>query len=570
MACATQDGSYSVSQVKKLFVQTLDSAMISKVDRIYASWATHSIALDWVSREQMGGKDNRTTENSRDNEKMYRDTPTHVSRGGSIDNLTHTISDRLKSTSIFRMGTLDKEMVQIQMRELHYKCRSKTLECQSYLRWISNNYQRHLSVTDEVTDSIFTDETFNVFIAGGGPTGLFLANALANTFKADNIRIVVVENRVFKNVTKRPYSRKWPTDIGLASFDGVIDSRVIDILRSFSIQCWNDDCSMFIQDHDSASTFRYSLRTDINMMETALLLSCRSLGVKFIFDESPDYTCNRSPQDSYIGKLVCQADIRIDATGNRLHPFNKRKLVRNNRWERKDLLRMALKMPWKYNPPHKNVTFLAPKAIMERNYIFPLSPRGDPYVVQYLKILHLPFRLNQTLQDIKTRCPWFSCGSVYLWEGPEELTMFFNLKQYDVDVLRELVEDKVQGASLDETFVNSFVASKSSNKDLVDTITRIFDYCALYQIHGCENIRLAGPYEMDPYFIYNRVLEETKLGGKQATVGERDWVRIGDSVFQGDFSQGTGLGYHFEIMGTTIRSVKNSIKKNIKDLLVCW
>ena len=111
-------------------------------------------------------------------------------------------------------------------------------------------------MTDDITDSIFTDETLNVVIAGAGPTGLFLANALANTFNADNIRIVVVEKRVFKNVTKRPYSRKWPTDIGLASFDGVIDSRVTDILRSFSIQCWNDDCSMFIQDHDSDKNFQ--------------------------------------------------------------------------------------------------------------------------------------------------------------------------------------------------------------------------------------------------------------------------------------------------------------------------
>ena len=148
--------------------------------------------------------------------------------------------------------------------------------------------------------------------------------------------------------------------------------------------------------------------------------------------------------------------------------------------------------------------------------------------------------------------------------------MFFNLKQHEVDILRELVEDKVQGASLDETFVNSFVASRSSNKDLVDTITRIFDYCALYQIDGCEDIRVAGPYEMDPYFIYNRVLEETKLGGKRVPVGPGDWVRIGDSVFQGDFSQGTGLGYHFDIMGTTIRRVKKSMQKNIKDFLVCW
>ena len=559
-ACAKHDGSYSISQVKKLFVQTLDNAMFSKVDSIYASWATHSIALDWVNREHM---DNN---NDRINMGVFR----HASPEGGMENFNHTISDRLKTKNIFSMGTLDKEMIQIQMSQLHYKCQTKTQECHSYLRWISNNYQRHLSVTDEISDSTFTNETLNVIIAGAGPTGLFLANALANTFNTESVRIVVVEKRVFKNATKRPYSRQWPTDIGLSSFGGAVDSRVTDILRSFSIQCWSSDCSMFIQDHDSDKSFKYSLRTDINMMETALLLSCRSLGVKFVFDESPDYTCNRSPQDSYIGKLVCQADIRIDATGNRLHPFNKRKLVHDNRWERKDLLGMALKMPWQYNPPHKNLTFVAPRAVMEENYIFPLSPKGDPYVVQYLKILHVPFSLNQTLQEIKARCPWFKCGSVYLWEGPDELTMFFNLKEYEVNIFQQLVQDKVQGASLDASFVNSFVASRSSNQDLVDAITRIFDYCTLYQIDGCEDVRLAGPYEMDPYFIYNQVQEKTKLGGKQAPVAPGDWLRIGDSVFQGDFSQGTGLGYHFEIMGTAILNLKNALQNNMKNLLVCW
>ena len=130
-ACATQDGSYSISQVKKLFVQTLDSAMMAKVDHLYASWATHSIALDWVGKEQMDGKDNRTAVNSMKNKTMYSDGPAHVSRGGITDNLTHTIPDRLKTTSIFRMGTLDKEMVQIQMRQLHVTVASRSSSVQA-------------------------------------------------------------------------------------------------------------------------------------------------------------------------------------------------------------------------------------------------------------------------------------------------------------------------------------------------------------------------------------------------------------------------------------------------------
>ena len=76
----------------------------------------------------------------------------------------------------------------------------------------------------------------------------------------------------------------------------------------------------------------------------------------------------------------------------------------------------------------------------------------------------------------------------------------------------------------------------------------------------CNNVRIAGPYSMDPYIVFPNVSGEID----NYEPFQPGWIRVGDSVFQGDFTIGTGLGYHFEIIGNSMNKIREFIQNNFR------
>ena len=548
--CAVQEDRVNIASLKEELTAALDRSVMRILDDLYGSWAAHTVPVTWAKEDGATSVMGRTNFTSRSS----RLTPRHASTNRPMT-----------------MEPEDWKAIQTQINRVYSTCGRRSNECLAYVRWLAETYQRHLSVSDK-TENIFTeDKTLNMVIAGGGPVGLYLANAIATAFPSSVVRIVVVENRVFQNGTKRPYARQWPTDISFNLLEASLDPRLLQVFRSLSVRCYSTDCHLYINDHDSNPRHKYTLRTEINVMETLLLLSCRSKGVRFLYRETPDYTCNNDGGNTDIGKLVCQAHLKVDATGNRMRPFDKRAFIESNHWSNMDMRAMSYRLPGFYSPPHSDTVFFMPKVVWQDRFLFPLAPHGGAYILSYLKILHLPYEFKAALNVTAGLCPWETCGQMYVWDGPGELTMFINLRSDEVNLLARLIDDQVRGTALDDRFMESMVRAKRDgvriDPNLMRALETIFLGCKLREIPECSKVRVAGPYEMNPYVVY----KNSNIAQHDLPIVQEDesWVRVGDSLFQGDFTLGTGLGYHFAIVGSSIMNTKEVVAKNTRRYHVC-
>jgi len=156
----------------------------------------------------------------------------------------------------------------------------------------------------KIFKSHFTKDTINIIIIGGGPVGLFLANALTilpqKTLFATlpEIKIVVFENRIDngKEGRKLPYSRTWMTGINKDVL-AYIDEQLQDLFQIL---------------------FDETITLPINFWETLLLLSNRKNGVKFIYGSSiKDY-------EQYFQHTPNL--LMFDATGHRLQKLERNSL----------------------------------------------------------------------------------------------------------------------------------------------------------------------------------------------------------------------------------------------------
>ena len=96
---------------------------------------------------------------------------------------------------------------------------------------------------DQLLSSHFTDETLNVVVAGAGPSGLQLANALLGL--GPNIRVAVFENRTNQPGRKRPYSRNWILHVESHFLNNIVDPvfeglmKVLHAPGRIQLMCWS-------------------------------------------------------------------------------------------------------------------------------------------------------------------------------------------------------------------------------------------------------------------------------------------------------------------------------------------
>lgn len=242
---------------------------------------------------------------------------------------------------------------------------------------------------ESILDGHFAMDTLNVVVVGSGPTGLFLANALAhgNSFKGGawkpEVRVTIIENRVEAVGVKQGFVRNWQTIPQVEGMASVIDPRVGKIFAEIT---------------DSA---HFAL--PLNAIETLLLLSTRDLGVKFLYGNLTDYTPFLSTQPNL---LV------FDATGHRLDG-----LVRGSNCPKPDLTPgiepttmgaeeiiktwtpLETSQDWYYLKEsdyeivkeYNSVVNIAQKG----NLLYPVSKDGIPYATWWLHVHEIPSDQNE-------------------------------------------------------------------------------------------------------------------------------------------------------------------------------
>ena len=142
------------------------------------------------------------------------------------------------------------------------------------------------SEAESILEGHFAQDTLNVVVVGAGPTGLFLANALAEAnglwSKAwrPKIRVVVIENRCEASGVKQGFVRNWQTIPPVEGMVQAIDARVGAI---FSGIAYSDYFAL-----------------PLNALETLLLLSSRDLGVKFLYGNLTEYTSFLAKQPNLV------------------------------------------------------------------------------------------------------------------------------------------------------------------------------------------------------------------------------------------------------------------------------
>ena len=138
-----------------------------------------------------------------------------------------------------------------------------------------------------VQTTLFKKDRLNVVIIGAGPCGLYLSNALKYQLR-HKINILVLDNHCNERHFKKPFSRRWLSDLPMKYFDKYFDSNIRKLANSFG----KDGC----------------IGLPINFIEVLLLMSAKELGVNFYFDQNLEYSVLNN-------SLV---DLVFDASGGRM------------------------------------------------------------------------------------------------------------------------------------------------------------------------------------------------------------------------------------------------------------
>jgi Flp pilus assembly protein TadD len=354
---------------------------------------------------------------------------------------------------------------------------------------------------EQAVTQFISGEKLNLVIVGAGPIGLVLASAFKVAL-GNNVNVLLVENRVSSLHHKLPYERRWITNIPHRLLKGLVDKTLSDIFAKIG------------DGHYIGCT--------INILESLLLLSCRQMGVKFLFTDKPDFAFLQNSNVQLI----------FDASGNRFQqiswPDSSDKIaVRHN--IKTDLLRSN----------DAQISLYGIKALVSQdndqvtlgsynNLLFPLH-KNQPIKLAMLKLIHIPARLYEVLMSYVTQHN--VDNKYFVWPGNlqvaiNQIIVIINLNKIEYDYLckqcifpmslAEAMQVEVLNTSLDERTIAIFklLASNTTEDDRVD---------------------IDAPFLCEPYLV-NRDASEQLFG--------KPLMRVGDSIYNGNAKLGNGLGLH--------------------------
>jgi Flp pilus assembly protein TadD len=354
---------------------------------------------------------------------------------------------------------------------------------------------------EQAITQFFSGEKLNLVIVGAGPIGLALASALKVSL-GNNVNVLLVENRVSSLHHKLPYERRWITNIPQGLLNGLVDKTLSDIFAKIG------------DGHYIGCT--------INVLESLLLLSCRQMGVKFLFTDKPDFA------------FVQNSNVQLifDASGNRLQQLSwsdspDKITVRHN--IKTDLLRSNDAQVSLYGIQKLVSQDNSQIAVGSyKNLLLPLY-KNQPIKLAMLKLIHIPARLYEMLMNYVTQHN--VDNKYFVWPGNlqvavNQIIVIINLNKIEYDYLcmqcifpmslSEVMQVETLNTSLDERTIAIFklLASHTNEHDRVG---------------------IDAPFLCEPYLV-NRNASEQLFG--------KPLIRVGDSVYSGNAKLGNGLGLH--------------------------
>ena len=367
-------------------------------------------------------------------------------------------------------------------------------------------YRNGLSIDD--INNTFSNKkchTYNIVIFGAGPCGLYMANILKLHYK-EKIEILIIENRISDPHVKKTYSRKWLTNIPSSIFKG--DNQIKEILKDFGKENY--------------------IGCHINVFETLLYLSCRKMGVTFLFE------------NINIENLSCLKNKNIDlifnATGNRLFqnksvptsivniPFNFEKVKLNN-----------LNYYGNNFNPNTNISNIQ----LETHSDILYSKYNNGLIKwNIIKITNIPITKYDDLKRF-VKILNVQDNKLYLWKGTfkeeiNECLLFINVMEPEIEMLMEL----------NKNIPLDILMNQPHFYKLSDKIIVLCQY--LQYLYPINNIIIEKPFIYRPYINTKPIIHKYN----------NTIINIGDSIFNGDPKLGDGLGWHLDIINKITDSIK--------------
>ena len=349
-----------------------------------------------------------------------------------------------------------------------------------------------------VQTTLFKKDRLNVVIIGAGPCGLYLSNALKHQLR-HKINILVLDNHCNERHFKKPFSRRWLSDLPMKYFDKYFDSNIRKLANSFG----KDGC----------------IGLPINFIEVLLLISAKELGVNFYFDQNLEYS----------GLNNSLVDLVFDASGGRM-PSTKQ----GEPMEQEIIIQIPnISTNYNYagikNLPIKNIN-------SKKNILITLKEDGyyhyphfndTSLFLRMMKLTQVPISLHPTLMKFVLN---LNNNRFYIWRGKlveeiNEILVLINLTIDEYGFLKRMVRN-MQKLNMD--LLEKAIEKNSIGTDLLD----LLKICAA---NKDEQIYINSPFVSKP--SVNLKPLDQRINGVEV-------YPIGDSLFQGNPKVGNGLGTH--------------------------
>lgn len=363
----------------------------------------------------------------------------------------------------------------------------------------------------------FSSGSLNVVIVGAGPAGLVLASALKLALNTD-VNVLLVENRVSSPHHKVPYERCWVTNILRETLDGLVEETLSDIFAKIG-------------------TGGY-IGCTVNVLESLLLLSCRRMGVKFLFADNVDFSFVKDSGVQFV----------FDASGNRFEPLNlpdSLEKITVGHAIKTDLIGTNDAQIDQYgikvlsSADNRQITLGS-----YENLLFPLY-KNRPVKLAMLKLIHIPARLYGVLADYVKRQN--ADNKYFVWPGTLQaainqviVTISLNKAEYEY-----LCKHHTFPMSLTEALQIETVATPLDER--TKAILKLLGEYA----NECDQIGIDAPFLCEPYLV-NRATPDSLLG--------KPLIRVGDSIYSGNVKLGNGLGFHLR----HVRHIREVLQKYVR------
>lgn len=441
------------------------------------------------------------------------------------------------------------------------------------------------SAQQVIQEEMMDDGSINVVILGGGPVGLYMANQLMNNLATTNVtqtpvKVLVFESRIHEVGHKKPYSRNYISDLWQEFFEE-LDPMLYKFLKGIHQP-------MFV-------------RTPIYELETLLLLSCRRLGVQFLYDDPRHYKHDL---------LQIPNLIVADATGHRLQPLDRPKPKDASefseiKWKEPGLTRYFNQAQHEFLHKTHSLVHITEQVTSAGTITFPVTSTGTPYVLQMIKIndVHttdpewkdlrqLVASFRSTAHPICQAGRPFSpchmnrnpdecnamCGHFYLWDSAGQFrddirdSMY---KHFPEEVIITVGFGSLTGPQSDALY--ALMPDTHRRYTLADFPWKdIGQQLPAYQETDMETLfttledtpvdRRAG---IDLFSFRPFIYEDPVWPKASSFLGpEVPVIRIGDSLASGDPNLSTGLGFHIRVVDNFVRRLMRGIKgESTEDLI---